>query len=48
MARLSRIMVAAKPPTKKKNVIDAKNNSAMRLWSRVSSQERDRVFFGSA
>ena len=39
VARCSRIRVAAKPPTKKKNVIDAKNSSAMRLWSLVSSQE---------
>ena len=35
--------VAAKPPIKKKNVIEAKNSSAIRLWSLVSSQERDRV-----
>ena len=39
VARFSRIKVAANPPTKKKNVIEAKNSSAMRLWSRVSSQE---------
>ena len=39
VARCSRIKVAANPPTKKKNVIDPKNNSAMRLWSLVSSQE---------
>ena len=28
------------PPTKKKKVIEAKNRSAMRLWSRVNNHER--------
>ena len=45
VASCSRISVAAKPPMKKKNVIEAKNISAMRLWSRVSSHEPT-VHFG--
>jgi hypothetical protein len=40
VANSSRIIVAATPPSAKKNVIASMYKSAMRLWSVVSSQER--------
>ena len=36
----SRITVAAAPPMKKKNVIEAMYKRPIRLWSVVNSQER--------
>ena len=35
----SRITVAAAPPTKKKNVIEAMYSSPIRLWSVVNSHD---------